>query len=81
MTLHFYILRVKEHLQPSTIFYHIDNNYFVTDFAKDLRIPKFMVPPASMRIYRNSTARYATQSVKYSVEELFNLSYFLQEQL
>ena len=34
---------------------------FRADFAKDLRIPKFMVPPASLRIYRNSTARYATQ--------------------
>ena len=31
------------------------------DFAKALRIPKFMVAPASLRIYRNSTARYATQ--------------------
>ena len=36
---------------------------FRADFAKDLRIPKFMVPPASLRIYRNSTARYATQWV------------------
>jgi len=35
---------------------------FRADFAKDLRIPKFMVPPASLRIYRNSTARYATQT-------------------
>jgi len=32
------------------------------DFAKALRIPKFMVAPASLRIYRNSTARYATQN-------------------
>ena len=33
----------------------------ITDFAKALRVPKFMVPPASLRVYRNSTARYATQ--------------------
>ena len=39
------------------------NYVFISDFAKDLRIPKFMVPPASLRIYRNSTARYATQWV------------------
>ena len=38
----------------------------ISDFAKDLRIPKFMVAPASLRIYRNSTARYATQSVQRS---------------
>lgn len=70
MTLHFYILRVKEQFHLYFIIGK-DNIYFVTDFAKDLRIPKFMVPPASMRIYRNSTARYATQSVKYTVEQLF----------
>ena len=33
------------------------------DFAKALRIASFMVPPASLRIYRNSTLRYATQWV------------------
>ncbi|XP_040569238.1 glutamate-gated chloride channel alpha [Lepeophtheirus salmonis] len=36
------------------------------DFAKDLRIPTYMTPPASLRIYRNSTIRYATQ-VNYDV--------------
>ena len=32
-----------------------------TDFAKQLRMPTVIVRPASMRIYRNSTVRYATQ--------------------
>ena len=41
------VIKVKKKISP--------------DFAKALRIPKFMVAPASLRIYRNSTARYATQ--------------------
>ena len=32
-----------------------------TDFAKELRMPTVIIRPASMRIYRNSTVRYATQ--------------------
>jgi hypothetical protein len=31
------------------------------DFAKALRLPTVVIRPASLRIYRNSTARYATQ--------------------
>ena len=33
------------------------------DFAMYLRMPTLMVRPASLRIYRNSTVRYATQWV------------------
>ena len=39
----------------------------ISDFAKALRMPTVIVKPASLRIYRNSTVRYATQWVlKYS---------------
>jgi hypothetical protein len=31
------------------------------DFARSLRVPSFLVAPASLRIYRNSTLRYASQ--------------------
>jgi len=48
-------------LHPDTAKYIWFPDIYI-DFAKDLRIPKFMVPPASLRIYRNSTARYATQN-------------------
>ena len=34
---------------------------FFLDFAKALRAPMFLVAPASLRIYRNSTLRYASQ--------------------
>ena len=33
----------------------------IPDFAKALRMPTVIVKPASLRIYRNSTVRYATQ--------------------
>ena len=34
---------------------------FIPDFAKALRMPTVIVKPASLRIYKNSTVRYATQ--------------------
>ena len=41
---------------------HQDAIIFVlADFAKTLRMPTLMVRPASLRIYKNSTVRYATQ--------------------
>ena len=39
----------------------VQNNSFSLDFAKALRAPMFLVAPASLRIYRNSTLRYASQ--------------------
>jgi len=48
-------------LHPDTAHYIWFPDIYI-DFAKDLRIPKFMIAPASLRIYRNSTARYATQN-------------------
>ena len=36
-------------------------SYIFSDFAKALRMPTVIVRPASLRIYRNSTVRYATQ--------------------
>jgi len=66
-----------EHLLPenssdSYILLHPDTSKHLwfpdlyIDFAKALRIASFMVPPASLRIYRNSTLRYATQ-INYDV--------------
>ena len=37
--------------------------YYFADFARSLRVPSFLVAPASLRIYRNSTLRYASQWV------------------
>ena len=36
-------------------------HFYSSDFAKALRLPTVVIRPASLRIYRNSTARYATQ--------------------
>ena len=44
----------------------VSNKYIsllLTDFAKELRMPTVIIQPASLRIYRNSTVRYATQWV------------------
>ena len=45
----------------------------IPDFAKSLRIPTVIVRPASLRIYRNSTVRYATQYV-FSPFSLFSVN-------
>ncbi|TRY72703.1 hypothetical protein TCAL_16186, partial [Tigriopus californicus] len=51
---------------------HPDTSNFIwfpdvyIDFAKALRIPTLIIRPASLRIYRNSTCRYATQ-INYDV--------------
>lgn len=51
---------------------HPDTSKFIwfpdvyIDFAKALRIPTLIIRPASLRIYRNSTCRYATQ-INYDV--------------
>lgn len=54
------------------ILLHPDTSKFIwfpdiyIDFAKALRMPTVIVKPASLRIYRNSTVRYATQ-INYDV--------------
>eukprot|EP00095_Tigriopus_kingsejongensis_P007873 snap_masked-scaffold127_size327531-processed-gene-1.4 protein:Tk07873 transcript:snap_masked-scaffold127_size327531-processed-gene-1.4-mRNA-1 annotation:"glycine receptor subunit alpha-2-like" len=51
---------------------HPDTSKFIwfpdiyIDFAKAIRIPTLIIRPASLRVYRNSTCRYATQ-INYDV--------------
>ena len=52
-----------------------------SDFAKALRMPTIIVRPASLRIYKNSTIRYATQWVnlsslsKYAEKDKSNITF------
>ena len=61
-----YIGETKDQLHQTNL-KRIKNTHYLfqipQDFAKALRIPTVIIRPASLRIYRNSTVRYATQWV------------------